>query len=260
LTPDRCRIEPPGGRLQQAAPPPADQVDGAKAMANISAVRGIRAVFIEVFMKSLFGYAIICAPLLAALLLAPAGAQSQTQTGALKGKVKDRNGKALEGVVVRATNAENKEDKHETKSDDKGDFEFAALPAGRYSFSFEKQGYRTFNTRILEITAGETTKLSKVVELAPEGPPYAVIRGAVLRGPGYTLPNATVTIERIDGGKKFKQEAVSQGDGEFAFRLKAENAKYRVSAAARGFQPASIEIEISGDEARNVVLTLQPAK
>lgn len=210
-------------------------------------------------MKSQFGYAIICAPLLAAFLLAPAGAQPQTQTGALKGRVKERNGKTLEGVMVRATSADNKDDKRETKSDDKGDFEFATLPAGRYSFSFEMQGYKTFTTRKLEIAAGETTKLN-VVELSREGAPYAVIRGAILHGSGYTLPNATVTIERIDGEKKFKQETVSQEGGEFAFRLKAEKAKYRITATARGFQPASIDVEIDGDEARNVALTLQPVK
>jgi len=211
-------------------------------------------------MKSQIGYAIICAPLLASLLLTPAGAQSRTQTGAVKGRIKERNGKALGGVIVIATSAENKEDKRETKSDDKGDFEFGALPAGRYSLSFEKQGYKTFITRKLEVAAGETTKLSSAVELSREGEPYAVIRGAVFRGPGYSLPNATLTIERIDGGKKFKQETVSQEGGEFAFRLKAEKAKYRVTATARGFQPASIEIEVAGDEARNVSLTLQPLK
>jgi carboxypeptidase family protein len=215
-------------------------------------------------MKSQFGYAIICAPLLAALLLVPAGARSQTQkgaqTGALKGKVKERNGKPLEGVIVQATSAENKEDKRETRSDDKGDFGFDALPAGRYSLSFEKQGYKTFVTRKLEVAAGETTKLSSDVELSKEGAPYAVVRGAVFRGPGFTMPSATVTIERIDGGKKFKQETSSQDGGEFAFRLKAEKATYRVTATARGFQPASIEIEIAGDEARNVALTLQPVK
>jgi carboxypeptidase family protein len=211
-------------------------------------------------MKSLFGYAIICAQLLAVFLLAPAGGRSQTQTGALKGKVKARDGKALEGVVVRATNAVDKEDKLETKSDDKGDFEFAALPAGRYSLSFEMQGYKAFITRELEVAAGETIKLSKVVELAREGPPYSLIRGAVLHGPGYTLRNATVTIERIDGGKKFKQETISQDGGEFAFRLKAEKAKYRLTASARGFESTSVEVEIESDEARNVALTLQPVK
>jgi hypothetical protein len=66
-------------------------------------------------------------------------------------------------------------------------------------------------------------------------------------------------IERIDGGKKFKQETISHDGGEFAFRLKAEKAKYRLTATARGFQPTSIEVEIDGDEARNVALTLQPA-
>src|SRR5262245_19124301 len=211
-------------------------------------------------MKSQFGYAIICAPLLAALLLAPAGAQSQTQTGAVKGRVKERNGKTLGGVIDIATSAYNKEDKRETKSDDKGDFGFDALPAGRYSLSFEKQGYKTFVTRKLEVAAGETTKLSSAVELSREGEPYAVIRGAVFRGPGFTLPNATLTIERIDGVKKFKQETVSQEGGEFAFRLKAEKAKYRVTATARGFQPASVEVEVAGDEARNVALTLEPLK
>jgi hypothetical protein len=215
-------------------------------------------------MKSQFGYAIIYASLMTSLLLAPAGAQSQTktgaQTGALKGRVKERNGKALEGVIVIATSAEKKEDKRETKSDGKGDFEFDALPAGPYSLSFEKQGYKTFITRKLEVSAGETTRLSSAVELSREGEPYAVIRGAVFRGPGYTLPNATLTIERIDGGKKFKQETVSQEGGEFAFRLKAEKAKYRVTATARGFEPASIEVEIDGDVARNVALTLQPVR
>ena len=217
--------------------------------------------FVRSFMKSQFGYANVCAPFLAVLLLAPANAQSNSQTGVLKGKIKERNGKALEGVTVRATSVKTGgEDKRETKSNDKGDFEFTGLPPGQYSFAFEKQGYKTFVTRMLEIAAGETIKLSSVVELSRESDPYAVIRGAVLHGPGYTLRNAMVTIERIDGGKKFKQETVSHEGGEFAFRLKAEKAKYRVTATARGYQPASIEIEIESDEARSVALTLQEAK
>jgi|SRR5215813_4942062 len=211
-------------------------------------------------MKSQIGYACVCAPVLAILLFAQGNAQSNTQTGILKGKVKERNGKALEGVIVRATNAKNNDDKRETKSNDKGDFELTGLPAGQYTISLEKQGFKTFNSRNLDIAAGETTRLSAVIELVREGDPYAVIRGAVFQGPGYTLPNATVVIERIDGGKKFKQEKVSVEGGEFSFRLKAEKAKYRITATARGFQPATVEVEIEGDEARNVALTLQQAK
>ncbi len=203
-----------------------------------------------------FRYALICAPVLAVLL----ALQATAQTGVVKGKVKELNGKALEGVVVRAVNAKKSEEKHETKSDGKGEFELAALPAGEYSLSFEKQGYKTFATRKLEVMAGETIKLRSVVELRREGEPYSVIRGAVFHGVGYTLPNATVTIERIDGVRKFKEEKASVEGGEFSFRLRAEKATYRITAAARGFQPASIEIEIEGDEVRNVALTLQQAK
>jgi hypothetical protein len=203
-------------------------------------------------MKIRLKYAISLAIVLVLSLIS-----ADAQTGLVKGKVKERNGKDIEGVVVRATNLKNKEDKRETRSDGKGEFEFTNLPPGDYSLSFEKQGFKTFTTRKLEVIPGETLKLSRTIELAREGDPYAVIRGAVFHGAGYTLPNASVMIERIDGVKKFKQETISREAGEFAFRLKADKAKYRISASARGFQTASIEIEIESDEVRNIALTLQ---
>lgn len=204
-------------------------------------------------MKTHLKYAIILALVLIVSLITPAIAQ----TGNVKGKVKEHNGKALEGVLVRAVNAKNKDRKYEAKSDSKGDFEFKELPPGDYSFSFEKEGFKTFTSRNLGVTPGEVTKLSKAIELAREGEPYAIIRGAVFHGAGYSMPQALVTIERIDGGKKFKQETISREGGEFAFRLKAEKAKYRITATARGFQPSSTEIEIDNDEVRNIALTLK---
>ena len=182
------------------------------------------------------------------------------QSGSIKGKVREQNGRSLEDVLVRATNARNKESKFEIKSDSKGEFTFAELPAGEYSLSFEKQGFKTFTTRKLEVTSGDTIKLSRVIEMAREGESYSVIRGAVFHGAGFTLRNAIVTLERIDGIKKLKQDAVSQDGGEFAFRLKAEKARYRITAMAKGFQPASLEIEIESDEVRNIALTLQQEK
>src|SRR5262245_48276932 len=84
-------------------------------------------------------------------LLAQAGAQ--TATGTIKGKVKEQNGKALEGVLIRATSAADKAQMRETKSDGNGDFEFAGLQPGDYSFSFEKQGFKKFSTRKVELAA-----------------------------------------------------------------------------------------------------------
>ncbi|MDQ3012132.1 MAG: carboxypeptidase-like regulatory domain-containing protein [Acidobacteriota bacterium] len=180
------------------------------------------------------------------------------QTGTIKGKVKEEGGKAMEGVLVQAINVRNKEDKQQVNSDSKGDFEFSGLPAGDYSFSFEKQGYKTFLTRKLAVIGGETLRLT--AELKREGEPFSLIRGAVLNSIGYSMPNASVLLERIDGGRKFKQEKASGEGGQFVFRLKAEKAKYRITANARGFQSASTEIEIESDEVRNIALTLQPVK
>jgi len=196
--------------------------------------------------------------LFATVVLLSASISAAAQTGTVKGKVKEEGGKALEGVLVQVISAKNKDDKHEVRSDGKGDFELAGVPAGDYSFSFEKQGYKTFLTRKLAVVGGETLKVS--AELKREGEPFSLIRGAVLYGVGYSLPNASVTIERIDGGKRFRQEKVSGEGGQFVFRLKAEKAKYRITANARGFQPASAEIEIESDEVRNIALTLQQVK
>lgn len=197
--------------------------------------------------------------MLVVLLLFPFS-QALAQAGGMKGKVKEQGGKNLEGVLVRIAHIKKKELSQETKSDAKGDFEFANLPGGEYSLTFEKQGYKTFVTRKLEIIPGEVFRIRNTVELVREGDPYAVIRGAVLYGAGFTLPNASVQIERIDGEKKFKQDTLSHEGGEFAFRIKAEKAKYKVTASAKGFQPASTEIEIFSDEVRNIALTLQPVR
>jgi uncharacterized membrane protein len=193
------------------------------------------------------------------LLLWPA-APARAQEGVVKGKVKLEDSKTHDGVAVRAVNLRQKRDEHETQTDGKGEFEFKGLAGGEYVLSFSKQGYKGFTTRPLEVVSGETVRLKSAIEMKKEGEPYAVIRGAVLYGAGFTLPNALVTIERIDGGRKFKQEKLSQEGGEFGFSLRPEKATYRITASAKGFQAASVEITIESDEVRNVALTLQPVK
>lgn len=196
------------------------------------------------------------------------------QTGIIKGKVKLQDSKTHEGVTVRITRASGtgaraatKADKladaapeQEVKTGSKGEFEITGLATGEYVLSFEKPGYKSFTTRRLEVISGETVKLRSVIEMTKEAEPHAVIRGAVLYGVGYSLPNALVTIERIDGGKKFKQETLSQEGGQFSFRLRADKATYRITASARGFEAAAQEITIESDEVRNIALTLQQVK
>ncbi len=182
------------------------------------------------------------------------------QTGALKGRVKLQDSKTHDGVTVKAqrfTGTKPVAEPVETQTNEKGEFAFEKLTAGEYVLSFAKQGFKSFTTRRQEVGGGETLQI-KELTLAKEGEPFAEVRGAVLYGVGYSMKDALVTIERIDGGKKFKQEKYSQEGGEFGFRLKADKAKYRITALARGFQLATTEIEIEGDELRNIALTLQP--
>ena len=81
-------------------------------------------------MRSRIRFALIWAPVLGIFLFALAEAQTKGPVGSLKGKVKERNGKSLESVTIRATPVNTPEEKRETKSDGKGEFEFVDLPPG----------------------------------------------------------------------------------------------------------------------------------
>lgn len=181
------------------------------------------------------------------------------QSASVVGRVKERDGKALEGVVIRASTTDGKQ-AGETTSDARGEFELLGLSAGDYVFTFERKGFQTFTTRGLPVEAGEKVKLRRVIEMAPERPPYAVVRGAVFTAEGFSLPNANITIEKVGEGKRLKRETVSVDGGEFGFRLPPEKAIYKVTATARGFVTGSKEIEVSADEVRQIALTLERVK
>lgn len=182
------------------------------------------------------------------------------QSASITGKVRERGGKSLEGVNVRATRATDEAQKVEAKSNQKGEFQLAGLAPGEYVLSFERSGFRTFTTKRLPVAAGETVKLRNEIELAPENPPFSLIRGAVFTAEGFSLPNASVRIERLGEGKRFKRETVSVEGGEFGFRLPPEKATYRITATARGFETATKDIEVDADDVRQVALTLERSK
>jgi hypothetical protein len=202
----------------------------------------------------LFGPLSVCAA-----FLLPA----QAQTGGIQGKVKERDGKALAGVTVRiarVVDAKERLDAGETKTGGQGEFSFAGLPAGSYALTFDQDGFRRFVTRQFEIKAGETYKVPRPVEMSRERELHSLVRGAVLTSEGFTLPGVRVTIERLDAKGFKKEEKVSAEAGEFAFRVPSEPGKYRVSAAARGFAPHSVEVDVGVGEIRTISLPLEKAK
>ncbi len=86
--------------------------------------------------------------------------------------------------------------------------------------------------------------------------PHAVVAGTVFRENGFSLPGATVTLAVKDAPKVKKLQTVSDGRGEFAFRVPPEEATYVVRAAMKGFQPVQKEASASGEVRVEVTLTL----
>ena len=187
----------------------------------------------------------------------------------IEGKIRDDNGKPLSGVTVKANRSKIKtlDDKeaqapsdYEVKSDDKGNFFFTGLAAGSYALTFEMKGFKIATTRQrIDLTASGFYQAPKPFELRREDP-FSQIRGAVLDTSGYSLPNVSVTIERLDGKKFKKIEKYSTEGGEFGFRLPSESGKYLITASADGFTTTSKEVSIDSSEIRQVVLQLEKKK
>ena len=92
--------------------------------------------------------------------------------------------------------------------------------------------------------------------LQKTGAPYAVVAGAVFKENGFSLPGATVTLAVKDAPKVKKLQAVSDSQGEFAFRVPPRAGSCVVKASMKGFQPAEKEASVGGEERVEVTLVL----
>ncbi len=93
---------------------------------------------------------------------------------------------------------------------------------------------------------------------------FAIIGGTVFRDPGFALRGAEVTLEPeqpvVNGVKLKPQKAISDGRGEYAFRVPPIEAKYTVKASAQGMKPESKPAMTRGGEERiDVTFNLVPA-
>lgn len=91
----------------------------------------------------------------------------------------------------------------------------------------------------------------------------AVVAGTVFREPGFAVPGAEVTLSvltPLPGKKSSKpRKILSDARGEFAFRVPAGAAKYRVRAAAEGLVPVEKDVDVNASERVDVYITLKAA-
>ena len=89
--------------------------------------------------------------------------------------------------------------------------------------------------------------------------PYALIHGSVFLESGRSQPGAKVVLTSKAKPDNKIQEQISSSQGEFAFRVPPGPASYFLTATLKGFEPATKEVEISGQEQINKTLLLIPA-
>lgn len=90
----------------------------------------------------------------------------------------------------------------------------------------------------------------------------AVIAGSVFRDPGFAFPRVELTLTPLTlppGVKKLKPlKSTTDVRGEYAFRVPAGAARYKLEASAPGFASEQREVEIAASERIDVYLTLKP--
>ncbi|MGI9064927.1 MAG: TonB-dependent receptor domain-containing protein [Pyrinomonadaceae bacterium] len=96
--------------------------------------------------------------------LSPASLAQQT-TGAIKGTVTDQMGSLIISATVLAKDAKGVERK--TATNQSGNYEFKALPAGRYDLRVVAPGFTELETKDVEVTSGKGTTLDLQLDLAP---------------------------------------------------------------------------------------------
>jgi hypothetical protein len=96
------------------------------------------------------------------------GAAQQTQTGTLRGQVKDEFGGVVVGANVVATVAGGGSTDKATTTDAEGNFTLTRLPVGKYTLRVVSPGFALYENNELEVTAGRSETVAIVLGVSLE--------------------------------------------------------------------------------------------
>jgi Carboxypeptidase regulatory-like domain len=193
-------------------------------------------------------------------------AAMQQKTGTLKGKVEGEKGKPLADVEVRVMSSRSRAIQ-ETKTDASGGYQLDLEP-DNYTVSFDAEGYAGGTMRDMQqIEEGKTTEV-KTITLT-KAKRTSKVSGAVFDANGLSLAGVRLKLARVpteDEAKEHKKieslsrEYVTNNHGEFAFRLPAVRARYRVVASLDGYKTQTKFVDVNESEAVPLAFNLEPAK
>ena len=115
-----------------------------------------------------------CVALTAFALSVVAHAQTSQTSGALRGIVKDRSGRAISGASVRVTNTETGSGRTE-KTGAAGDYSLPLLPSGIYDVLVTATGYKPVKEGGIRVTLGNSVTVSPSLEASEAGATVEVV-------------------------------------------------------------------------------------
>src|SRR5262245_60715234 len=149
--------------------------------------------------------------LVAALLAASIGAQSQLGTGAVSGVVLDASGKAVQAAAVVVT-GDDTGLVRQTVTSATGDFSIPVLPTGKYALRVEKTGFNKLEQKNLNVSVGATVTLSLRLEVGVTSTQVEVTAEAPIVDTTKTSETLLVDRDQIDNlpinGRRYDQFAL----------------------------------------------------
>ena len=158
------------------------------------------------------------------------------ETATLKGRVTDAAGSAIPGANVTATNEATKM-ATTRPAKESGEYEFAALPPGRYTLRAEAQGYQSGVRRGVEVKAGQEIVLNFTLNASSPGVAETVAVGT--RARPRPVAESTVPVHLFPAARLARQ-----GASDLAIQLRtlipSYNVNLQLTDAAKISRPANI--------------------
>jgi carboxypeptidase family protein len=119
-----------------------------------------------------------------------------------------------------------------------------------------------------QVEEGKETSV-KTIRLGKAGHKTSLIRGAVFDRNGASLGGAVLKLVRVPTEEEAKEhkhiESVSMSyttnhHGEFAFRVPAARARYRITAMLTGYKTELKTVDVTESEAVPLAFSLEPVK
>lgn len=194
------------------------------------------------------------------------GLAFQQKTGTLKGKIEGEKGKPLADVDVRVMSSRSRAIV-EAKTDADGYYKLDLEP-DNYTVSFDAEGYAGGTMRDMQqVEEGKTTEVKTITLVRAKR--TSRVSGAVFDNDGRSLAGVHLKLVRVPTAEEEKEhkkidslsrEYVSNNRGEFAFRLPASRARYRVTASLDGYATQIKFVDVSESEAVPLAFTLERLK